>query len=96
MQKKKAIVITARVHPGETPASWMMKGFMDFITGDSYVAKKLRHKFIFKLVPMLNPDGVIVGNTRSSLTGRDLNRQYRTVIRETYPSIWNTKAMIKR
>lgn len=95
-QKKKAVVITARVHPGETPSSWMMKGFMDFITGDSYVAKKLRHKFIFKLVPMLNPDGVIVGNTRSSLTGRDLNRQYRTVIRETYPSIWNTKAMIKR
>lgn len=69
---------------------------MDFITGDSVVAKKLRHKFIFKLIPMLNPDGVIVGNTRSSLTGRDLNRQYRTVIRETYPSIWNTKAMIKR
>lgn len=60
------------------------------------MAKKLRHKFIFKLVPMLNPDGVIVGNTRSSLTGRDLNRQYRTVIRETYPSIWNTKAMLKR
>ncbi|KAG5685061.1 hypothetical protein PVAND_014262 [Polypedilum vanderplanki] len=95
-KKKKAIVVTARVHPGEAPSSWMMKGFIDFITGDSYVAKKLRHKFIFKLVPMLNPDGVIVGNTRSSLTGRDLNRQYRTVIRETYPSIWNTKAMIKR
>ncbi|XP_049544820.1 LOW QUALITY PROTEIN: uncharacterized protein LOC125956708, partial [Anopheles darlingi] len=95
-QKKKAVIITARVHPGESPSSWMMKGLMDFITGDSYVAKKLRHKFIFKLVPMLNPDGVIVGNTRSSLTGRDLNRQYRTVIRETYPSIWNTKAMIRR
>ncbi|XP_058827587.1 uncharacterized protein LOC131687507 isoform X2 [Topomyia yanbarensis] len=95
-KKKKAVIITARVHPGESPSSWMMKGLMDFITGDSYVAKKLRHKFIFKLVPMLNPDGVIVGNTRSSLTGRDLNRQYRTVIRETYPSIWNTKAMIRR
>lgn len=69
---------------------------MDFITGDSFVAKKLRHKFIFKIIPMLNPDGVIVGNTRSSLTGKDLNRQYRTVIRETYPSIWYTKSMIKR
>ena len=88
--------MSARVHPGETPSSWMMKGLMDFITGDSFVAKKLRHKFIFKLIPMLNPDGVIVGNTRSSLTGKDLNRQYRTVIRETYPSIWYTKAMIKR
>uniref|UniRef100_A0A1B0CST1 Peptidase M14 domain-containing protein n=2 Tax=Lutzomyia longipalpis TaxID=7200 RepID=A0A1B0CST1_LUTLO len=94
--KKRAVVVSARVHPGETPSSWMMKGLMDFITGDSYVAKRLRHKFIFKLIPMLNPDGVIVGNTRSSLTGKDLNRQYRTVIRETYPSIWYTKAMIKR
>ncbi|XP_055844592.1 cytosolic carboxypeptidase Nna1 isoform X2 [Episyrphus balteatus] len=96
MKKKKAIVVSARVHPSETPSSWMMKGLMDFITGDSSVAKRLRHKFIFKLIPMLNPDGVIVGNTRNSLTGKDLNRQYRTVIRETYPSIWYTKAMIKR
>ncbi|KAB0799155.1 hypothetical protein PPYR_07035 [Photinus pyralis] len=96
IKRKKAIVVTARVHPGETPASWMMKGFLDFLTGDSGPAKELREKFIFKLVPMLNPDGVIVGNTRCSLTGKDLNRQYRTVIRETYPSIWYTKLLIKR
>ncbi|PSN47951.1 hypothetical protein C0J52_10322 [Blattella germanica] len=95
-KKKKAIVVTARVHPGETPASWMMKGFMDFLTGDSLQARELRDKFIFKLVPMLNPDGVIVGNNRCSLTGRDLNRQYRTVIRETYPPVWHTKLMIRR
>ncbi|KAJ9574583.1 hypothetical protein L9F63_008210, partial [Diploptera punctata] len=90
-KKKKAIVVTARVHPGETPASWMMKGFLDFLTGDSLQARELRDKFIFKLVPMLNPDGVIVGNNRCSLTGRDLNRQYRTVIRETYPPVWHTQ-----
>lgn len=95
-QKKRAIVVSARVHPGETPASWMMKGLIDFITGDSFVAKRLRHRFIFKIVPMLNPDGVIVGNSRNSLAGKDLNRQYRTVIRETYPSIWYTKTMVKR
>lgn len=51
---------------------------------------------MFKLVPMLNPDGVIVGNNRCSLSGRDLNRQYRTVMRESYPSIWHTKLMIRR
>lgn len=82
------MVLTARVHPGETPSSWMMKGFIDFLTGESNQARYLRDQFIFKLVPMLNPDGVIVGNSRCSLTGRDLNRQYRTVIRETYPSVW--------
>ena len=32
---KKGVVVTARVHPGETNASWMMKGFIDFITGNS-------------------------------------------------------------
>ncbi|XP_037932330.1 cytosolic carboxypeptidase Nna1-like [Teleopsis dalmanni] len=96
LRRKKSIVVSARVHPSETPSSWMMKGLMDFITGETIVAKRLRHKFIFKLIPMLNPDGVIVGNTRNSLTGKDLNRQYRTVIREYYPSIWYTKALIKR
>lgn len=25
---------------------------------------------------MINPDGVIVGNTRTSLSGKDLNRVY--------------------
>jgi hypothetical protein len=45
---------------------------------------------------MLNPDGVIVGNNRCSLSGKDLNRQYRTVIRESYPAVWHTKLMIRR
>lgn len=88
--------MTARVHPSESPSSWMMKGFIDFITGNSEIADKLRHEFVFKIVPMLNPDGVIVGNTRCSLSGYDLNRQYRTATREAYPSIWYAKAMIKR
>jgi len=27
-QKKKAVILSGRVHPGETPASWMMEGFI--------------------------------------------------------------------
>ena len=29
---------------------------------------------VIKIVPMINPDGVIIGNARSSLAGVDLNR----------------------
>ena len=45
---------------------------------------------------MLNPDGVIVGNYRCSLAGRDLNRNYRTNYKEAYPGIWSCREMVKR
>jgi hypothetical protein len=34
MATRPAVVITARVHPGETPASWMAKGLIDFLVSD--------------------------------------------------------------
>ncbi|XP_030829548.1 uncharacterized protein LOC580601 isoform X2 [Strongylocentrotus purpuratus] len=91
---KKGIVVTARVHPGETNASWMMRGLLDFITSSDPVAKELRKCYIFKIIPMLNPDGVIVGNYRCSLAGRDLNRNYRHPKKESFPTVWNTKQML--
>ncbi|XP_068411733.1 cytosolic carboxypeptidase 2 isoform X4 [Eschrichtius robustus] len=93
---KKAVVLTARVHPGESNGSWVMKGFLDFILSSSPDAQLLRDIFIFKVVPMLNPDGVIVGNYRCSLAGRDLNRHYKTILKESFPCIWHTRNMVKR
>jgi murein tripeptide amidase MpaA len=52
----------------------MMHGFLKFITGNSPEAREMRKKFVFKIVPMINPDGVIGGNYRSSFSGSDLNR----------------------
>jgi murein tripeptide amidase MpaA len=65
LKPKKAIVISARVHPGETVGSWMMKGVIDYLTDpDNEDAQMLRDNFVFKIIPMLNPDGVINGNYR--------------------------------
>ena len=63
------------MHPGETNSSFMMKGAIDFLLSDTREAKLLRKKFIFRIIPMLNPDGVIYGNYRCSLLGVDLNRR---------------------
>lgn len=50
VRKKKAVVVTARVHPGETNGSWVMEGFLDFLLGDSDDAQVLRDNFIFKVL----------------------------------------------
>ncbi|XP_068943379.1 cytosolic carboxypeptidase 3 isoform X1 [Petaurus breviceps papuanus] len=95
-RKRKVVILTARVHPGETNSSWIMKGFLDYILGDSSDAQLLRDTFIFKVIPMLNPDGVIVGNYRCSLAGQDLNRCYTSIQKDSYPSVWYTRNMIRR
>ena len=36
--ERKGVLLSARVHPGESNASWMMKGLIDFLVGDSLEA----------------------------------------------------------
>ena len=50
-KNKKMILITARVHPGETNGSWMMKGFLDYITSADPDANTLRPVFISIVFP---------------------------------------------
>jgi hypothetical protein len=44
---------------------------------------------------MLNPDGVIVGNYRCSLTGKDMNRNFRHPRKQTFPIIYHIKELIQ-
>jgi len=73
---KKAMVITSRVHPGETQSSYALEGMLKFLLSDCKEARQLRRQFIFYVVPMLNPDGVIHGNHRTDLLGFDMNRRW--------------------
>ena len=63
---------------------------------DEEEAIALRHKYVFKIIPMLNPDGVIVGNYRTSLGGRDLNREWQNPSMRISPEIFCMKEMIKK
>ena len=96
-KKRKYILVTARVHPGETNSSFKMQGLIHFLTRKGErVAQSLRENFVFKIVPVLNPDGVVLGNFRTSLAGVDLNRRWQQPDRIVHPTIFHLKELISR
>lgn len=75
---KPVIFINCRVHPGETPSSYVLEGVIDGLLAATKQSEHMRNELVFKIVPMLNPDGVIHGNYRTSFAGVDLNRCWST------------------
>ncbi|XP_056138172.1 cytosolic carboxypeptidase 4 [Lampris incognitus] len=94
LRNRPYIVLTARVHPGESNASWVMKGTLEFLCSSEPVAQSLREAFVFKIIPMLNPDGVINGMHRCALNGKDLNRQWCKPDPVLSPTVYHTKGFL--
>lgn len=80
---KNVILVSCRIHPGETNASYMCRGLLKYLTSNSPKLKEFLERNIVKVVPMSNPDGVLFGNFRTSTAdfyadflGVDLNRAF--------------------
>ncbi|XP_053481286.1 cytosolic carboxypeptidase 6 [Ictalurus furcatus] len=93
-REKRVVFLTARVHPGESPASFICQGVIDFLVSQHPVAQVLRDHVVFKIVPMLNPDGVYLGNYRCSLMGFDLNRYWQDPSQWAHPTLHAVKQLI--
>ena len=75
---KEIIFISARVHPGEVPAQHTFKGILNLLLDKTDLrARELRKRYVFKLIPILNPDGVFRGHFRMDQLGQNLNRYYK-------------------
>ncbi|XP_072769967.1 cytosolic carboxypeptidase 4 [Nerophis lumbriciformis] len=94
LRNRPCIVLTSRVHPGEPNASWVMKGTLEFLCSRDPVATALRETFVFKIVPILNPDGVINGMHRCDVNKEDLNRQWSKPDPLLCPTIYHTKGFL--
>lgn len=92
---KRVYLLSSRVHPGETPASYVFNGFLDLILRENDPrAKALRKQFVFKMIPLLNPDGVQRGHYRTDQRGVNLNRLYLDPDINLHPSIYASKSIL--
>ncbi len=89
------VILSGRVHPGETPASYILHGVLDFLCSSAPEAKQLRNLFVFKVIPMLNIDGVVEGNKRTNILALDLNRQWIKSSPRDSPTVHHAKVLIR-
>ena len=64
-----------------------MEGIINFLISNDQDAEKLRKLFVFKIVPMMNCDGVINGNSTTGLSGLDYNEEWRNTNVRAVPEI---------
>ncbi|OAD52362.1 Cytosolic carboxypeptidase 1, partial [Eufriesea mexicana] len=95
IQNRKVIFLTSRVHPGESNASWVMDGTLEALLGNNAYAAGLRDDYVFKIVPMLNIEGVVNGCNRYGLTNEDLNRRWSNPNQVLHPVIYHTKGLME-
>ncbi|XP_043591369.1 cytosolic carboxypeptidase 1-like isoform X1 [Bombus pyrosoma] len=95
VQNRKVIFLTSRVHPGESNASWVMDGTLEALLSNNPYVASLRDDYVFKIVPMLNIEGVVNGCNRYGLTNEDLNRRWSNPNRVLHPVIYHTKGLME-
>ena len=89
-KSKRNIWITARQHPGETMAEWLVEGLLySLLDSDNAIAKLLLEKANFYIVPNMNPDGSVRGHLRTNAVGTNLNREWLSPSLEKSPEVFH-------
>ena len=85
-----------RQHSWESGTSWAGDGAMRFLLGDTEEAADLRRRFIWKVFPVADPDGIEIGGVRFNVNGYDLNRNWDNRDAKLMPEIAAQHGAIER
>jgi hypothetical protein len=97
---KKVVWLIAREHAWEAGTSYVLEGALRFLVSDDRAARGLRDRVVFRLVPMVDPDGCAAGRERFNANGYDVNRHWDEVdlrhpeFLRKMPEIWYVKKAV--
>jgi hypothetical protein len=75
---KKTVWLMFRQHAWESGSSFAGEGAVAWLHSEDPEARRLRESVIFKIFPMMDPDGCAKGGVRFNRNGYDLNRNWDT------------------
>ncbi len=78
LQGKRTVYIHARTHPQETEGFYVTREIIRIITSDTDLGRTVRNNCVFYIVPMFNPDGVVLNRRRNNANNIDLESNWFT------------------
>ena len=82
------------MHPEKYLANIPWGIFQLLLDPENVIARELRKRYVFKIVPMINPDGVIRGHFRMDQFGQNLNRYYSSPVPDLQGPIFAIKKLL--
>ena len=75
---KRTIHIHARTHPQETEGFYVTDEIINILLSETEIAQTARANCVFYIIPMYNPDGVVLGLPRRNANNIDLESNWNT------------------
>ncbi|MDT3695064.1 MAG: M14 family zinc carboxypeptidase [Ignavibacterium sp.] len=75
---KRTVHIHARTHPQETEGFYVTREIIKILISESELAQTARGNCVFYVIPMINPDGVVLGLPRRNANNVDLESNWNT------------------
>lgn len=78
IEGKRTVHIHARTHPQETEGFYVTDEMINILLSESQFAQTVRQNCVFYIIPMFNPDGVVLGYPRKNANNIDLESNWNT------------------
>ena len=60
--RPEAIILIGRQHPPEATGALAMRSFVDTVMSNTKMASDFRNRYSIIVIPLINPDGVVLGH----------------------------------